>query len=56
MILGAVSIRERVKRARIEDLFVVDEFVVFSTGPGAELVRFGNVWHPCAHCGFGRRG
>ena len=41
MILGAVSIRERVKRARIEDPFVVHEFVVFGTGSGAELILFG---------------
>ena len=41
MILGSVSIRERVERARIEDRFVVDEFVVFGTGSGAELVMFG---------------
>ena len=40
MILGAVTIRERVKRARIEDPFVVDQFVVFGTGSGAELVLF----------------
>ena len=33
--------RERVERARIEDLFVVDQFVVFGTGSGAELVLFG---------------
>ena len=41
MILGAVTIRERVKRARIEDPFVVHQFVVFGTGSGAELVLFG---------------
>ena len=41
MILGAVTIRERVERARIEDPFVVDQFVVFGTGPGAELIMFG---------------
>ena len=41
MILGAVTIRERVERARIEDPFVVDQFVVFGTGSGAELVLFG---------------
>ena len=41
MILGAVTIRERVKRTRIEDPFVVDEFVVFGMGSGAELVMFG---------------
>ena len=41
MILGAATIRERVERARIEDPFLVDEFVVFGTGPGAELVVFG---------------
>ena len=35
MILGAVAIWERVERARIEDPFVVDQFVVFSTGSGA---------------------
>ena len=41
MILGAVFIRERVERARLEDPFGVDEFVVFGTGSGAELVMFG---------------
>ena len=41
MILGAATIRERVKRARIEDPFVVHQFVVFGTGSGAELVLFG---------------
>ena len=41
MILGAVTIRERVERARIEDPFVVDQFVVFGTGSGAELVLLG---------------
>ena len=41
IILGAVTIRERVKRARIEDPFVVHQFVVFGTGSGAELVLFG---------------
>ncbi|XP_044165623.1 uncharacterized protein LOC122949621 [Acropora millepora] len=41
MILGAVTIRERVERVRIEDPFVVDQFVVFGTGPGAELILFG---------------
>ena len=41
MISGAVTIRERVERARIEDPFVVDEFVVFGTGSGAELVPLG---------------
>ena len=41
MILGAVSIRERVERARIEDPFVLHQFVVFGTGLGAELVLFG---------------
>ena len=41
MILGAVTIRERVERARIEDPFVVDQFVVFGTGSGAELIMFG---------------
>ena len=41
MILGAVTIRERVERVRIEDPFVVDQFVVFGTGSGAELVLFG---------------
>ena len=45
MILGAVTIRERVERVRIEDPFVVDEFVVFGTGAGAELVMFGNPVH-----------
>ena len=41
MILGAVTIRERVERERIEDPFVVDQFVVFGTGSGAELVLLG---------------
>ena len=41
MILGVVTIEERVERARIEDLFVVDEFLVFGTGSGAEWVMFG---------------
>ena len=41
MILGAVTIRERVERARIEDPFIVDQFVVFGTGLGAELILFG---------------
>ena len=41
MILGVVSIRERVERTRIEDPFVVDEFRVFGTGPGAQLVMLG---------------
>ena len=41
MILGAVTIRELVERVRIEDPFVVDEFLVFGTGSGAELVMFG---------------
>ncbi|XP_044172206.1 uncharacterized protein LOC114972190 [Acropora millepora] len=41
MILGAVTIRERVERVRIEDPFVVDQFVVFGTGSGAELILFG---------------
>ena len=41
MILGAVSIRERVKRGRIKDPFVVNEFVVIGTGSGAELILFG---------------
>ena len=41
MILGAVTIRERVKRSRMEDPFVVHQFVVFGTGSGAELVLFG---------------
>ena len=41
MILGAVTIQERVERARIEDAFVVDQFVVFGTGLGAELVLVG---------------
>ena len=41
MIVGAVTIRERVERVRIEDPFVVDQFVVFGTGSGAELVLFG---------------
>ena len=41
MILGAVTIRERVEGARIEDPFVLDQFVVFCTGSGAELVLFG---------------
>ena len=41
MILGAVTIRERVKRVRIEDPFVVHQFVVFGTGSGAELILFG---------------
>ena len=41
MILGAVTIQERVQRARIEDSFVVDEFVVFGTGSCAELVLLG---------------
>ena len=40
MILGAVTIRERVKRVRIEDPFVVHQFVVFGTGSGAELILF----------------
>ena len=36
MILGgAVTIRERVERVRIEDLFIVDLFVVFGTRSGA---------------------
>ena len=41
MILGAVTIRERVERVRIEDPFVVHQFVVFGTGSGAELILFG---------------
>ena len=41
MILGAVTIRERVERVRIEDPFVVDQFVVFGTRSGAELILFG---------------
>ena len=41
MILGAVTIRERVERVRIEDPFIVDQFVVFGTGLGAELILFG---------------
>ena len=41
MILCAVTIRERVERARIEDPFVVDDFVVFGRGSGAELVMLG---------------
>ena len=41
MILGAVTIRERVERVRIEDPFVVDQFIVFGTGSGAELILFG---------------
>ena len=41
MILGVVTIRERVERARIEDMFVVHQFVVFGTGSGNELVMFG---------------
>ena len=41
MILGAVTIRERVERVRIEDPFVVDQFVVFGTRAGAELILFG---------------
>ena len=41
MILGTVTIWERVERAGIEDPFVVDEFVVFGTGSGAELVMLG---------------
>ena len=45
MILGAVTIRERVERVRIEDPFVVDQFVVFSTGSGAELILFGITVH-----------
>ena len=45
MILGAVTIRERVERARIEDPFVVDQFVVFGTRSGAELILFGSPVH-----------
>ena len=41
MILGAVTIWERVERARIEDPLVVDQFVVFGTASGAELVLLG---------------
>ena len=41
MILDAVTIQERVERARIEDPFVVDRFVVFGTGSGTELVLLG---------------
>ena len=41
MILGAVTIRERVKRARIEDPFVVHQFVVFGTGSGADVILSG---------------
>ena len=41
MVLGAVTIRERVERVRFEDPFVVDQFVVLGTGSGAELVLFG---------------
>ena len=41
MILGAVTIRERAERVRIEDPFVIHEFVVFGTGLGAELVMLG---------------
>ena len=41
MILGALTIRERVERVRIEDPFVVDQFVVFGTRSGAELILFG---------------
>ena len=41
MILGAVTIGERVERARIEDPFVVDQFVVFGTGSSDELVMLG---------------
>ena len=41
MILGAVTIRERVERVRIEDPFVVHQFVYFGTGSGAELVLLG---------------
>ena len=41
MILGAVTIRERVECVRIEDPFVVDQFVVFGTGSCTELVLLG---------------
>ena len=41
MILGAVTIRERAECVRIEDPFVVDQFVDFGTGSGAELILFG---------------
>ena len=41
MILGAVTIREPVECVRIEDPFVVDQFVVFGTRSGAELILFG---------------
>ena len=41
MILGAVTIRERVECVRIEDPFVVDQFVVIGTRSGAELILFG---------------
>ena len=44
MILGAVTIRERVERARIEDPFVVHQFVVFGTGSGAELVTLASLY------------
>ena len=40
MIFGAVTIRERVERVRIEDSVVVDHFVVFGTGSGADLIMF----------------
>ena len=45
MILGAVTIRGHVKRSRIEDPFIVHQFVVFGTGSGAELVLFGYPVH-----------
>ena len=41
MILGAVTIRERIERVKIEDPFIVDQFVVFGPGSGAELILFG---------------
>ena len=38
MILGAVTIRECIERVGMEDPFIVDEFAIFVTGSGAELV------------------